>query len=162
MESFVAIDFETANGNRTSICSVGMVRVENKLIIDSFYQLIKPVPNYYNPMNIQVHGINYHDTIEKESFPEVWIKMKNFMGELPLVAHNKSFDQGCLNAILNHHNLPIPKNLFYCTVSPSRKFYPNLPNHKLSTLAKYLNVPLDHHNALSDAIACAKIAIEVL
>ncbi len=161
MDSFIAIDFETANRYRTSICSVGAVKVENKLITDSFYQLIKPIPNYYNPMNIKVHGINYHDTIDEDNFHVIWEKLENFIGDLPLVAHNKSFDQGCLNAILNHYNLPIPKNQFYCTIAPSRKIFPHLPNHKLSTLAKHLNVPLNHHNALSDAIACAKIAIEV-
>jgi DNA polymerase-3 subunit epsilon len=162
MDSFVAIDFETANGYRTSICSVGIVRVENKQIMDSFYHLVKPIPNYYNPINIQVHGINYHDTIGEENFPFIWDKMKNYIDDLPLVAHNKSFDQSCLKAILTHYNLPLPNNPFYCTVAASRKFYPHLPNHKLSTIAQYLNVPLNHHNALSDALACAKIAMEVL
>lgn len=47
MQNFAAIDFETANGQRSSVCSVGVVVVRNGLIANTFYSLIKPEPNYY-------------------------------------------------------------------------------------------------------------------
>ena len=47
MQDFVAIDFETANGKRSSVCSVGIVVVRGGEIVDRFYSLIKPTPNYY-------------------------------------------------------------------------------------------------------------------
>ena len=48
MKDFAAIDFETANNERTSVCSVGVIIVRNGEIVDSFYSLIQPEPNYYN------------------------------------------------------------------------------------------------------------------
>ena len=57
MKDFIAIDFETANSNRSSVCSIGIVIVKDGVIIDKFYRLIKPVPNYYNRINTQIHGL---------------------------------------------------------------------------------------------------------
>ena len=47
MKDFAAIDFETANNERSSVCSVGIVIVRNGEIVDKFYSLIKPEPEYY-------------------------------------------------------------------------------------------------------------------
>ena len=47
MRDFAAIDFETANNQRSSVCSVGVVVVRNGEIADTFYSLINPEPNYY-------------------------------------------------------------------------------------------------------------------
>lgn len=48
MENFAAIDFETANEQRTSVCSVGVVIVRDGEFTDSFYSLIRPEPEYYS------------------------------------------------------------------------------------------------------------------
>ena len=72
MRDFAAIDFETANNERTSVCSVGVVIVRNGEIVDSFYSLIKPEPNYYNYWCTQVHGLTRQDTEDAPIFPEVW------------------------------------------------------------------------------------------
>ena len=63
MKNFAAIDFETANQQRTSICSVGIVIVRNGEIVDSYYSLIKPEPEYYSYWNTRVHGltIGHHE-----------------------------------------------------------------------------------------------------
>ena len=62
MNTFVALDFETANQYRSSVCSIGLVFVENNKIVDTYYQLIKPAPNYYSPFCTQVHGLSQRDT----------------------------------------------------------------------------------------------------
>ncbi len=62
MQDFVAIDFETANGCRSSVCSVGIVVVRNGEIVDKFYSLIKPVPNFYTVWTTNVHGLTRKDT----------------------------------------------------------------------------------------------------
>ena len=72
MKNFAAIDFETANYNRSSVCSVGIVIVRNDEIIDSFYSLIQPEPNYYNYQCSQVHGLCQEDTEDAPVFPKVW------------------------------------------------------------------------------------------
>ena len=72
MKSFVAIDFETANQYRSSVCSVGLVFVENLKIVDTFYELIRPTPNFYCSWATKIHGITYYDTINSLEFPDVW------------------------------------------------------------------------------------------
>lgn len=62
MQDFAAIDFETANFERCSICSVGVVIVRGGEIVDSFYSLIQPEPNYYHWRCTQVHGLTCADT----------------------------------------------------------------------------------------------------
>ena len=57
MRDFAAIDFETANNERTSVCSVGVVIVRDGEIVDSFYSLIQPEPNYYNYWCTQVMAL---------------------------------------------------------------------------------------------------------
>lgn len=59
MENFAAIDFETANEQRTSVCSVGVVIVRNGEIADSYYSLIRPEPEYYTYWNTRVHGLTW-------------------------------------------------------------------------------------------------------
>lgn len=72
MKDFAAIDFETANSERSSVCSVGIVIVRNGEIVDSYYFLIKPEPEYYFYWNTQVHGLTMEDTMNARVFPEVW------------------------------------------------------------------------------------------
>ena len=76
MRDFVAIDFETANGKRTSICSVGIVIVRGGDIVDKYYSLIRPEPNYYTYYTTQVHGITFEDTQNERRFPEVWSEIE--------------------------------------------------------------------------------------
>ncbi len=72
MKSFAAIDFETANQNRSSICSVGVVIVENEKIVDKIYRLVRPRPNFYSFWATGIHGLTYYDTLDAAEFPEVW------------------------------------------------------------------------------------------
>ena len=62
MDNFAAIDFETANNERTSICSVGVVIVRNGEIADRFYSLVHPEPDYYLYWNTRIHGLTQEDT----------------------------------------------------------------------------------------------------
>lgn len=162
MKTFVALDFETANQHRTSVCSIGLVFVENGLIVDKYYELIKPVPNFYSYHNTQVHGLSEIDTENAIEFSEIWRNLSRQIQNMPLVAHNSVFDESCLKAVLQNYNLPVHQNSFFCTYRQSKKMFPNLPNHKLPTVSKYLGFNLNsHHNALADAEACAHIAMRV-
>ena len=99
MQDFAAIDFETANNERSSVCSVGIVIVRGGEIMDKFYSLIKPEPEYYNYWCSQVHGLCADDTEDAPIFPEVWKLIEPKIAGLPLVAHNKAFDESCLKAV---------------------------------------------------------------
>lgn len=162
MQHFVALDFETANRNPSSVCSIGLVFVADGRLVDSYYHLIRPIPNYYSAFNTYIHGISAADTRRAPPFPAIWQEVLPKIAGLPLVAHNSPFDAGCLRAVLAAYGLPPQENRFYCTCRQARKTYPNLPNHKLATVARYLGIPLErHHHALADAEACARIALHV-
>ena len=164
MQDFAAIDFETANRERTSICSVGVVVVRGGEIVDRFYRLVRPYPNYYSYFNTQIHGIEYADTADAPEFPSVWAEVAPRIEGLPLVAHNSMFDEGCLRAAFARYGMPYPDYRFFCTCRASRRVFGKaLPNHQLHTVAAHVGFDLqNHHNALADAVACAWIAREII
>ncbi len=164
MKDFAAIDFETANGSRTSVCSVGVVVVRGGVVVDRYYSLIHPTPNYYAHFCQAVHGLCDEDTHNAPRFPEVWAAIAPRIVGLPLVAHNARFDEGCLKAVLAHYAINAPEYRFYDTLAASRRtFGRTLPNHQLHTVAAACGFDLTaHHHALADAEACAAIALQIL
>ena len=163
MKNFAAIDFETANSHRTSVCSVGVVVVRGGKIDEKFYELIRPAPNFYDYWNTRIHGLTDKDTATAASFPEVWARVAEIVEGLPLVAHNSPFDEGCLRAAHLHYAMPYPAYTFHCTCRASRRAHPGLPDHKLHTVAAHVGFDLqDHHHALADAEACAAIALAIM
>ncbi len=163
IESFAAIDFETANENLSSVCSVGIVVVRNGVITDEYYSLIQPEPNYYNYHNSCIHGLTCDDTDNARVFSYVWKEIEQLIDGLPLIAHNKQFDESCLKAVHRTYQMDYPNYEFYCTLSASRKtFGKSIPNHQLHTVSAHCGFFLEnHHNALCDARACAAIALRV-
>ena len=157
MRDFAAIDFETANGFRSSVCSVGIVIVKDGRIVDKFYSLIRPRPNYYSYFTTAIHGLDHIDTDYEASFPEVWARVSDKLKGLPLVSHNRPFDEGCLKAAFKAYDMEYPGYEFHCTLKASRKCM-KLKNHKLGTVAGACGYDLTHHHhALSDDEAASVI-----
>jgi len=163
LNDFAAIDFEGANGEVTSACSMGIAIVRDDEIVETFYSLIKPVPNRYDFWTTKVHGITYKDTNHAPLFPEVWDQVKDKVRGLPMVAHGISFDERVLKALHELYHIPYPNFKFYCTHLGSELLVPDLENHKLQTVAKHFGYDLakNHHNAGADAEACAVIAMNI-
>ena len=164
MKDFAAIDFETANEQPSSVCSVGVVIVRGGQIVDSFYSLIHPEPEYYQRFCQEVHGLCPEDTDSAPVFPHVWEKIAPKVEGLPLVAHNSRFDEGCLKAVFRVYQMDYPDYVFYDTLAASREhFGHDLPNHQLQTVSAACGYDLtNHHHALADAEACAHIAMTIL
>lgn len=166
MNDFVAIDFETANAEPTSICAIGAVKVEGGVVTDRFYRLVKPEPDYYIRRFTEcIHGIGPSDTDDAPGFWAVWPELRDFIGGRPLVAHNKRFDERCLRAACRCYGIDYPDDDFYCTLEGARRTIPRTlcASFSLPSLAGFLGIPFDdHHNALVDAEACAKIAMVLL
>lgn len=163
MERFATIDFETANWERTSVCSVGVVWVEKGMITDKFYSLIHPTPNYYSYRNTQVHGLTREDTDDEPAFPTVWREIAPMLKGIPLVAHNSVFDEGCLKAVHSLYEMPYPDYKFYCTYRLARKWFKGLTNYQLHTVSAHCGYHLEnHHHALSDAEAATVIMQAIL
>jgi DNA polymerase-3 subunit epsilon len=161
--TFTAIDFETATSARHSACAVGIVTVELGIITDEYYTLIQPPDNFYSYHNIRVHGITSGHTANKDTFDELYPEIYKRLLHKNIVAHNESFDRNVLKNCISYYGLSsqglsLHKN-WQCTVKVSRNlgFYPN----KLSDCCKRLNIPLQHHEALSDARACALLYLKL-
>ncbi len=162
IKDFAAIDFETANHSPSSICSVGIIIVRRGEIADRFYSLICPEPNYFAYWHTQIHGLTQEDTDSASVFPHVWAQIEDKLQDLPLVAHNSSFDEACLKAVFRTYGMTYPDYEFLCTLRTARRKIKGLPNYQLQTVAAYCGFDLtDHHNALADAEACAAIALKV-
>lgn len=165
MRDFAAIDFETANFEPTSVCSVGVAIVRHGDLVNRFYSLIHPEPNYYHPINTCVHGLTPADTDTAPVFPEVWAQIAPLIEGLTLVAHNKQFDERCLRAVFRTYQMDYPDYAFRCTLQAARLKWPRhaIPNHRLNTVARLCGYDmLHHHHALADAEACAAIALKIL
>lgn len=152
--NFTAIDFETANAAPNSICQVGLVRVENGEIVDSINELVLPPGNEYNFYNIKVHGIKPAMTASADTFDIVWQKFSKYIIDQNVVAHNVKFDSGCLNKTLAFYGIEKPNYKTHCTV----KIY----KRNLAFLCDKYGIELNHHDAYSDALACAKLFMKYL
>ncbi len=165
MKDFAAIDFETANQHPSSVCSVGLVIVRNRQIVEKFYSLIYPRPDFFTIWTTRIHGLTMRDVEDAPSFPDVWAQIVPLIEGLPFVAHNSPFDERCLKAVFKEYRMDYPENYhFLCTCRAARKqLGNNLANHQLHTVAQYCGYDLRaHHHALADAEACAVIALKLL
>lgn len=166
MDNFVAVDVETANNHPTSICAIGAVKVVDGVITDRFYELVKPEPEYYfRYFTEEIHGIGRSDTENARTFDQVWADVDAMIGTLPLVAHNKRFDEKCIREAHRAYRMDYPYYPFYCTLEKARRTIPRsmCQSFRLPHLCEFLGIPFyNHHNALADAEACAKIAMTLL
>ncbi len=154
---YVAIDFETANNALTSACSVGLARMENGKVIDTYYSLINPASSYFSPFNISIHGIHPEDVVDAPTFRDIWPDMLMFIDNDLLIAHNAPFDIGIVKALLTHYDLAVPPLNYADTVRIARVSFPELPNHKLTTISAHYGFDYEAHHALDDAVNCAKV-----
>jgi len=115
LESFSALDFETATRNPASICQVGIVRMENGEIVEKVNRLIQPPKNEYFYKNIEVHGITPEDTAGAPLFEEVWFDIRHLIEDQVVVAHNANFDVNCLRNILAYYDIVQPDFEVRCT-----------------------------------------------
>lgn len=163
MERFAAIDFETANWQRTSVCAVGVVVINQGKLEEQFYSLIQPAPNFYSRRNTEIHGLSRLDTEDAPVFPTVWREILPLVKGIPLVAHNSVFDEGCLRAVHALYEMDYPDYRFYCTCRLARKYFKGLENYQLHTVSAFCGFDLlHHHNALADAEAAAVIMQSIL
>jgi DNA polymerase-3 subunit epsilon len=158
--NFTAIDFETANEQRASVCSIGLVTVKNGIITDKKNFLIKPKELRFTDINKRIHGISEADVVSAPEFNEVWEQLHPFIDRQILLAHNADFDIAVLKQTLQLYNLSLPTFKFICTQKLAQEVFPNLQNYRLSDVAVYLDLNLVHHNSTSDATVAAEIGIK--
>jgi DNA polymerase-3 subunit epsilon len=155
--TFVAIDFETADHGPDSACAVGIVRVSGARIVKRKYYLIRPTRSsfFFTP----VHGITWEHVQRQPTFEVQWPKIRHLLlGADFIASHGVSFDRRVLEACCRAAMAPPPKVRYVCTVKLARRVWDIRPT-SLSNVCTYLGLSLNHHEALSDAEACAGIVI---
>ena len=155
--NFVAIDFETANYQASSACSVGLVKVVRGKIVATAVHLIRPPTRRF--VFTYIHGLTWRNVAKADDFGTLWPTIESFLeGAEFLAAHNASFDRGVLHACCEHYGIAAPSLPFQCTVQMARRTWSIYPT-KLPDVCRFLGVDLNHHEALSDSMACARIVL---
>ena len=156
---FIALDFETANENHDSACAVGIVRVENSKIVTKKMKLINPQAPF-KWFCINVHKLTEEHVKDSPLFDEVWQGLTPMFEDAEfIVAHNASFDKSVLYKSCERYNIAPPKHKITCSIKAAKSFL-KLPAYKLNIVCAHLGIKLNHHEALSDATACAQIMIK--
>jgi DNA polymerase III subunit epsilon len=158
---FTAIDFETANPNRASACSVGLVRVRDGQIVHVAGTLIRPPAQFgeFSGFNIRVHGITAAMVAKAPPWRQAADWIRGYAGDDLLVAHNASFDMSVLRQACAAEEIPVPANDYVCTLALARRAS-QLRSYKLPDVAAEFGVSLtDHHDANADARCAAEVAV---
>jgi DNA polymerase-3 subunit epsilon len=154
---FVALDFETADYGPDSACQLALVRVEADRVVRVASRYIRPPRKSF--VFTYLHGIAWHHVADEPPFAEVWADLAPLLdGATFLAAHNAGFDRGVLRTCCEAAGLVPPTLPWLCTVKVARKTWKLKPAN-LAACAQFLQIPLKHHDAGSDAEACARIVI---
>ena len=155
----VALDFETANNHSQSACALGITVFEEGELVEEYNFLIRPHEKYrhFAMRNIEIHGISPEMVEDEKEWDEVYQEIQHLFLDAYIVAHNASFDIAVFKSLQYLYHISFQTFPYFCTVELARKLYPNLRNHKLNTVCEYMGIELNHHEASSDARACALI-----
>lgn len=159
--SFTAIDFETANPKRASVCAVGVVKVRDGVVVDTMSTLVRPPPGHesFNDFNVAVHGIRARDVVGAPTWDQVYPAVAEFAGADALVAHNAAFDRSVLTQASQALGIDVPQSTWLCTRNASRAAL-DLPSYRLPDVSSALDIAAHaHHDAEADARQCALVLV---
>ena len=160
MSDFVAVDLETATSSHNSSCAIGIAVVQGGEITHTEKWLIRPPDNYYEEINIRIHGITAEQTENSPNFPEVWESVQSFIGDSLVVAHSAaSADMSFIRKSSTHYDFTPPNFRYVCSRDMARLMWPNRLSYRLKDLSKEFEIELNHHDPVSDAKAAAKLAL---
>lgn len=155
---YVVLDFETTGlrAGADQIIQIGAIRYFDHWKDEQMDVLINP-QRYISPTITRLTGITNEMVEEAPTIDEKLGELIEFIGELPIIAHNASFDMGFLYALQGVNGISIPEYTVIDTVKIARQKIKDTPNHKLTTLTQYLQLEHDAHNAIGDCLATAEI-----
>jgi DNA polymerase-3 subunit epsilon len=163
--TFASLDFETANTSRASICAAGLAMFTDGQLTESLYWLVRPPKGHgwFREDFIECHGLTHLDVLDAPEFPAIAPELLARLASVDfVVAHNAEFDISHLRETLNHFGLACPPFNYLCTCQLARRIWPELPNHKLSTLAAHIGHEFKHHHAKDDAEAAGQVMLAMM
>lgn len=166
MQTVAVIDFETTGmspGQGARATEIAAVLVQDGRIVDRFQSLMNSGA-WVPPFIEQLTGITNRMLQTAPSAESVMRDVARFTRGCPLVAHNAAFDRGFWQAEIARADCePDPAHQFACTLLLARRLYPQAPNHKLGSLARFHALPSTGraHRALADAEVTAHLLLRV-
>jgi len=162
MTSFVAIDFETANGSLASICQVGIVVYQDGKEVDTFSTLVNPEEEFWG-MNIFIHGIEPDDVVHAPKFPEIYDELRKRLSGNFVLSHGW-FDRSCLAQVQEKYGLPDFEKDWLDATRIVRRALPQFSKrgYGLQNLAEHYGLLTNAHDALNDAQTCGVILLKIL
>lgn len=161
--NFFTIDFETANRDRASACSVAVIEVKNGEVISEYHSLIKP-PDELNFFEFtHIHGLTERDVLNSPTWREVGGSIRKVVGDSVVYAHNASFDRSVWKALDEHYSMTTVSDQVFCSMEVAKKHLLGLTDYRLPTVLKAVapDFELKHHDAVSDAEGVAEIILGV-
>ena len=165
MQTFVALDFETANRHRASACEIGLVRFVNGKPEESFSTLLMPAEGYRYFENEWIHGISYETCRDAPSLKDCLDTVTDFISGSPVVCHNSGFDMSVMRSALDSLDCRYPTLTYFCTCVLSRQALrkdSSIVAYGLAHVTSHFNIRFkETHRAEADALACGKVAVEL-
>ncbi|MBL9179523.1 MAG: hypothetical protein JNM65_15780 [Verrucomicrobiaceae bacterium] len=161
-----SIDFETANHSRVSMCAASVAVFEDGELMESPYWLVKPPKGhgFFLPeWTEDCHGLSWFDVQDAPEFSAIAPELLERLTKADIVvAHNAKFDVSVLKQTLDHFHLPCPDFQHLCTYHLAAQVWPDLPNHRLNTVAAHIGHEFIHHHAQSDAEAAGRVLMAMM
>lgn len=151
VDDYVVFDLETTGlePNMCEIIEIGALKYKNSALVEEFSVLVKPKKEISAEIT-RITGISNEMVSDASSIEEVLPKFITFIEDLPLVAHNSSFDLSFIEENIKKQNLPMIKNTNIDTVELARKYIPQAYNYKLTTLKNYFKLEYGSHRSVDD------------
>jgi DNA polymerase III epsilon subunit family exonuclease len=156
---FVALDFETANREWTSICAIGLAFVAGGRVVANPSWLVRPPQLVFDPGFIKIHGITADQVADKPEFCDLWPELRQHLEGRIIVAHNAEFDVNVLIQALDLYHIPRPSAEYSCTKIIAQRTWPGWRRYGLAALAERHGIVFRHHDAGEDANVCAQVAL---
>lgn len=158
--NFDAVDVETANADRSTICQIGIVNIRDGQVHDSWVSLVDP-EDWFDDWNIDIHGISEETVKDAPTMLELDGEFRGRLGTSVVVSHT-SFDRVAIERAMEKYNLDQPRFTWIDSAKIARRAWPDRYSRRgygLASVAHDLGIVFQHHNALEDATAAAEIVI---
>ena len=154
---FVAIDVETANADRASICQIGIVAFENGSVKESWQSLVNP-EDYFDDFNTSIHGIDQRAVKGAPTFPLIYGTVRKLLADAVVASHSP-FDQIALARVMAKYDLETFECVWLDTARVVRCAWPEFSQrgYRLANVATKLGISFVAHNAEEDARAAGEI-----
>jgi DNA polymerase III subunit epsilon len=159
---FTVVDVETANEDLASVCQIGFVEYEGTTLIREWKSYVDP-EDEFSEFNIGIHGIDKTKVTEAPTFAKLWDFLNNSLVACIVCSHT-SFDRTSIYRACVKYHLPAPNWIWLDTARVARRAWPQFAHsgYRLKNLAAFLDYSFEHHDALGDARAAARILLAAI